>query len=880
MIHLAITSQDDGAAARGSRRLLVVVALAALAVGAPTLTGRFVGGDDRRLVLDHVLVNRPSFDHAWRLICDVRPHRDLYQPVPLLSFSAEFALLELFGLRADLPWPDGGAWFFHLTNALLHAVNACLVLALLRRWTRDDVVAAIAALIFAVHPLQVETVAWVNGRMMLLSTMFALAALLSADRLCLARRSEETPTEDAGSRGQGGAVFVRRAAGISALTVGFALLSLTSKVRVGLPILMLLIPALRRCRPGRAFWACWALTAGMTGAFAWINVHATAEHDMFANAAAQMTGSRFVRCVLALGWYLEHFIWPSGLAAWYEAPKAPGWGDAATWRACGVLAAAAMLSAWSWRRSNVGAICAAWFLLGIGDTLPIVPARNVLAADRYMYLPIIGLAWAAAALTGLLRSRSSAKSPGIPRFRRAGAAALIGAGAILMAVSWRTAAHYVDMVAKTRRIVAVHPDSPWVHEKLAWALYNAGQYPEAIEAGRTEFERFREVSGAEALTIIGLSQAALGDRAAAIATLRDAVSQRRGALATYYLAATLADAPGNEDEAARLFLDSLEALPNFNPGLSRAAAFFLRIGRWEDARAFYEKVLVNNPFDLNATFELSRLDLNAGDPLAAARRLEAAMTWAPDFVQGRTNLGVCFERLGRVEDAIRQYETAIAADPRAVEALLNLARLNEEGGRLDDAEALLGRAVEAGGRSPPVCAAMHDFRIRAAAPRDAAQFWTTVAAYRALEPPELVRQACALALAGDFDSAEDVAASVADAASPAHFDAAAQDQLEAALRAIEAWRDRRPADAIDPIDRLAASASPILRPAQETLLASFLAELRKNPEDPWLYYLCGALQNALGRPEVARAALEVFIELCPDPTWRDHARRKRQTDSP
>lgn len=871
MTHLDGTSQGDLAVPRGSRRLRVVVALAALAVGAPTLTGRFVGGDDRRLVLDHVLVNRPSFDHAWRLICDVRPHRDLYQPVPLLSFSAEFALLEILGLRADLPWPDGGAWLFHLTNTLLHAVNACLVLALLRRWTRDNVVAAIAALIFAVHPLQIETVAWVNGRMMLLSTMFALAALLSADRMCIARRTE-TPAEGGDPPGKGGA------AAISALTVTFTLLSLTSKVRVGLPILMLLIPVVRRCRPGRAFWTCWAMTAGMTAVFAWINVHATAEHDMFTNAAAQMTGSRVVRCVLALGWYLEHFIWPSGLAAWYEAPKAPGWGEAATWRACGVLAAALVLLAGSWRRSNVGAICAAWFLLGIGDTLPIVPARNVLAADRYMYLPIIGLAWAAAtALGGLLGLSSSAKSPGLPRFRRAGAAALIGVGAILTAVSWRTAGHYVDMVAKTRRIVAVHPDSPWVHEKLAWALYNAGQYSEAIEAGRKEFERFREVSGAEALTIIGLSQAALGDRATAIATLRDAASHRPSALATYYLAATLADAPGNEEEAARLFHESLEALLNFNPGLSRAAAFFLRIGRLDDARAFYEKVLINNPFDLNATFELSRLDLNAGNPLAAARRLEAALMWAPDFAQGRTNLGVCYERLGRIEDAIRQYQAAITAEPRAVEAMLNLARLNEEGGRLGDAEALLSRAVEAGGHSPPVCAAMHDFRIRTAAPHDAAQFWTTVAAYRALEPPELVRQSCALALAGDFDSAEDVAASIAEAAPPAAFDAAAQDQLEAALRAIEAWRDRRPADVIDPIDRLAASASPVLRPAHETLLASFLAELRKNPEDPWLYYLCGSLQNALGRPEVARAAFEVFIDLCPDPTWRDHARRKLQT---
>ena len=89
---------------------------------------------------------------------------------------------------------EGGAWLFHLTNTLLHAVNAILVYFLIRMLERNrraggegistsadsiGIIAVIGALVFAVHPLQVEVVAWVNGRMMLLSTLFGLLTLLA-----------------------------------------------------------------------------------------------------------------------------------------------------------------------------------------------------------------------------------------------------------------------------------------------------------------------------------------------------------------------------------------------------------------------------------------------------------------------------------------------------------------------------------------------------------------------------------------------------------------------------------------------------------------------------------------------------------------------------
>ena len=188
-------------------------------MGLPTLRGGFVGGDDHRLVLNHVLVNHPSLAHAVQLFTIV--HRDLYQPLPLLTFSGEFAVANLLGLFDS--GVEGGTWFFHLTNILLHAFNAVLVWLTIRMFQQrlrvpSLAVATVVALLFAVHPFQVEVVAWINGRMMLLSTLFALASILTFSRWLDAPRPR-----------------------YAILTLVFVLLSSLSKVRVGLPLLLGLV---------------------------------------------------------------------------------------------------------------------------------------------------------------------------------------------------------------------------------------------------------------------------------------------------------------------------------------------------------------------------------------------------------------------------------------------------------------------------------------------------------------------------------------------------------------------------------------------------------------------------------------------------------------
>ncbi|RME39676.1 MAG: hypothetical protein D6788_04935, partial [Planctomycetota bacterium] len=406
---------------RERTKIVVAVVVLALAVGLPTIRGGFVGGDDHRLVLNHALVNHPSLDHAVKLFTTT--HRDLYQPVPLLTFQIEFAVAQALDLFSG--GVQRGAWLFHLDNAILHAVNAVLVFLLIlrlheragasegrgvsataeaggdltppgfvemgeiaraqargsgtngnggergRSCTRVSLmVAATAAVLFAVHPFQIEVIAWVNGRMMLLSTLFALASLLVFMRW-----------------------LERPRVSLLALTFLFVVLCGLSKVRVSLPVLFLIAALARRVRLDRRFWGVLLAVGLITAAFVLINVKSTAEAKLFAEGAEHLRGPRLVRVLMALAFYFRHVVWPAGLCSYYPTPPVVSWNDAGLlWDALTVMAALAVLGWIAWKTA-VGRYGTAWFFSALAVTLPFFPARNILAADRYMYLPIIGLFW-------------------------------------------------------------------------------------------------------------------------------------------------------------------------------------------------------------------------------------------------------------------------------------------------------------------------------------------------------------------------------------------------------------------------------------------------------------------------------------------------------
>ncbi|MFQ5413600.1 MAG: tetratricopeptide repeat protein [Phycisphaerae bacterium] len=846
----AADARDDAVRRRGrsrwsgSARCVAVVVLCAVVMGLPTLRGAFGGGDDRQLVVNHVLVNRPSLKHAVKLFTIF--HRDLYQPLPLLSFSMEFAIASRFGLFDE--GLEGGAWLMHATNVMLHAMNAALVWAVVFMLQRRRDVATVAAVLFAVHPLQVETVAWVNGRMMLLSTAFALASLVCFGGWLRAPR--------------------RRLAVCTAVCVALAMMS---KVRIGLPVTMVLIPlawwgrrgwiggivpgssatgdevrttgaeragvAVGRGPSGPAWsrrrcWGLWCVCVVITAVFVVINYKATAATHAFEAGAAFLKGSRIARSFQTLGWYFEHFVWPVGLAPWYPTPEVVHWTDAASLRGVAVVVGVCALIVWFSRRSVVGVLGLVWFFATIASTLPLVPARNLLAADRYMYFPMVGLLWIVAAGACAARQRvGTAWSSARRRAVTAAASLAVVVGAML--ASWHVETFYRTAISRPQRVAELYPSAPTVWNRLGWAYHAAGRrdrsyFAKALRCGRRELEENSDTTACGAYQLIAMAQLSLGHREAALAALRRAIdADPSDAVAKYRLAAVLEDA-GDTEHALSLYEAALSLDPYHNPTLGRLSSLYHRLGRETDARAMFEKALANNPYDVHALVGLAQLDMESGTAAgyaSAVTRLRGLLAWMPEHTDARTNLGAALAKLGRADEAMGAYEEVLARDPSHAPALLNLALLLSDPRHAAEAVGVWARYVAVAPASAEGRAMLAWTRALSGDTARAA-----VAARRLLGDAGVAEMATATLVltslaAGDYDAAM-VRAGALGAAGAGGADARAR-----LVAALEAYGEAR-------------------------------------PEAAWTYCVVARLLIGEGRVDAARAAVELCAERCVDDACR------------
>ncbi len=629
--------------------MLGIVA-AGIAVGWPALDGDYLSGDDENLIFNHALVAQPSPEHALKLFEIV--HRDLYQPIPLLTFQLQFA-----GLAEEMGQPghrETLLFRLHAANLLIHIINGLLVYMLIVRLTRQATVAGLAALLFIVHPLNVECFAWLNGRMIALSTTFSLATLIATDAWRQRLLANGPPA---------------RAMLFAIVAICCGVLAMMCKVRVGLGVLMVLVtlwptpgmttdPKQSARRP--AWWGVMLLFAGITVAFLWINVVATSSSRMFEGAEKQLSGPNLARVCLALGWYVEHYLWPSGLAPWYAPPRVIAWSDVAVLRALAVLALCCGTVLWAGRKHPVVVAGTVWFLSTVATALPFVPSRNLLVADRYVYLANIGMHWVVATMCVALalRARQSVRIVVIG----AVAAVLIGAG-----VTSRTvASYYHDNFAKISRMVAISPNAPTLQTSWGWYDFERGDYAGAVARADAELAQFGDdaMAAAKALNLRALARYEQdGVLDAALADLREAMARRPEFVQSYYRAAVLLVRTGQIEEAVPLLNEARRRSENkFNPATKLLARIQLDRGNMEAARALYLTALeISLGYDIDALIAMGEIEAREGHCERGSAWLERAFALGAQSLEGRLNLVICLKDTGRLPEAEAHYRALCEA---------------------------------------------------------------------------------------------------------------------------------------------------------------------------------------------------------------------------
>ena len=505
-----------------------------------------------------------------------------------MEYIGAWSPLTMLSLTLDDRLGGPGPLVFHLVNVLLHAANAGLVFSLLRRLVPDRPAAFAAALVWAVHPLRVESVAWISERKDVLYALFFLLALHA-----YLRHAE----------GDG-----RPRGAYAAALALFAASTLAKGMAVSLVPVLFLVDWLRgrRVRAGaiveKVPFVAVALGVGA--------VAIVAQGQAGAIPADPSLGlvARGVFACYGLVLCLVKTAAPIGLSGFYPYPRSPAGGPSlVAWAAvpaAAILVAGAIVGA---RRSRLVGFGAGFALATIALVLQILPFGGAVAADRFTYLPAVGLSVLLAA--GL--SRWDEETAAGPRARRAAYGVTLLAAAALGVATWLRCGVWRDDLVFWSDVIAKAPGVSVAHQNRGVALEERGD----LAAAAAEYDQSLRIDPKFA------------ESWWARANIRAGRGELPAALADY-------------DEAVRL--DPNEAKYRFNQGLALGDA-----GRWKDALAALSEAIRLQP-------RFAEAYLNRG---LALEQMGRAAEGLPDVQRARA-LGYPVDRdvLARFAHAARAGE--------------------------------------------------------------------------------------------------------------------------------------------------------------------------------------------------------------------------------
>ena len=598
---------------RRAPHLAVVCAVLAILTFAAlqgVLRNSFVNYDDAAYVAAnaHVLKGLSAESIGWAFTATECSN---WHPVTWLSHMLD---VSLFGLDPRM---------HHLTSLLFHALNAVLLFLLLVRMTGARWRCAFVAALFGLHPLHVESVAWIAERKDVLSTFFWLLTL--AAWLGYLEGKEGRTRTGQGQRGgwRYALVLVLFALGLMAkpmlVTVPFTLLLLDFWPLRRWPAAGSAGPGCRRAIPLRGLLLEKIPLFAMSAVSCVVTYIAQRRGGALQTLQTIPFAERLANAVVAYAAYLEKTVWPTALAVFYphEHPGLVTWQVAAS---ALFLVAVTTLALWLARKAPFIAFGWLWYLGTLVPVIGLVQVGEQAMADRYTYVPLIGIF--IAVVWGVVRVVERAVEPAVGGSVARGPAARVKAsGPIGYALGVVGALALVPLFVLTRvqtgywandltlfqHALSVTTDNWMAHNNLGGVF---------SESGRTE----------------------------------EAISQF--------------------EEVLRIRPDHAEA--NYNLGLVME-----RAGRHAEAIEQYHRALKLRPDYAEAYYNLGNSLLHAGRPAEAIEPYERSLRLKPDDAQAQNNLGIALGRLGRTAEAIEHYNQALRINPNFEPARANLRKAQE-----------------------------------------------------------------------------------------------------------------------------------------------------------------------------------------------------------
>ncbi len=600
---------------RASRLVVpLLVGLITVLAFLPTLANGFVNWDDEKNFLTNPHYRGLGLEQLgwmWSTF-----HLGHYVPLSWMTLGFDYAV---WGMN-----PKG----YHLTNVLLHAACAVALYFVARRLLRLTgepqrergqlmIPAAFAALFFALHPLRVESVAWVTERRDMLSLLFGLLSVLSYLRAVA---------------GEEGAV---RRYWASVLLFALALLSKATVMALPAALLVLNVYPLRRLGGREGWFSAAAMRVYLEllpfGLFALgmmiLSIVALHPPEQLG------PGAKVAVSAYSLAFYIWKTIAPSGLSPLYEMPQQVD-PLAGKFIAGYVVAITLTLMALLLRKRWPG-ITASWFAFVLVSLpmLGVVQNGPQIAADRYTYhsAPIIAIL-AGAVLWGATRVMARAVLP-------VTFAAMILA--VLALLTWRQIGVWRDSTTLWTRVLDEDDNSAVGHSAWARLLFEQNKVEEGVQASQRAVAI--APAFAEAHNDLGVGMARLG----------------------------------HLDEAVAQYKLALSLKPGYDEPESNWGVVAVHQGDLDAAIAHYRRALELNPDNADAQVNWGNALVRFDRPDEAIAHYQAALVIRPDHADAHHNWGVALARQGKYAEAIEQFRSALAINPGHVEAKAYLERATQ-----------------------------------------------------------------------------------------------------------------------------------------------------------------------------------------------------------
>ncbi len=577
---------------------IIVVCSFVIAAHWPALSAKAVGFDDEEYVTRNPLTLNPSWDSAKRFLFEVLAPstvKGYYQPLTMISLMLDSAL---GGSENNLA-------VFHRTSLLLHAANVALIIILLYMLFGSIVIAALVGLLFGLHPMTVEIIPWLGERKTLLAAFFSFASLIYYVR------------------------FARSNNKISfAACILMYLLALMSKpTSLPLPAVMLLMD----------FWPLNRFTRkavlekipffALAAVFAVIFIISQSS-----TAGTSLPGQyehKFINVPLIISYdiifYPVKILWPVNLTAHYAYPQPFNFSNPLL-LAC-ILASIALIFLLVLSLRWIKAPLTGWliFFIAMLPTMQILRFSDVIASDKFAYLPAIGLLMILTAFLSWLQKKRSLPIAVIISL-------LLIAGAETLATRkyltcWR------DSTTLYKHMISLAPNSAPLYGNLGIVYGRLGKYDESIDA------------------------------------LNMVAKLRPGDPGAYYNLGVTYLKLGRDEQAIEAFKKTLDVAPDYPQAWCNLGYTYGLLRRYDDEIYASKKAIEFKPDYFDAWLNLGHGYGNSGQFLKAVDAYAKTVEISPNDPRARFSLGFVLFKAGEKDVALQQYEILKSIDPNSAEKL-------------------------------------------------------------------------------------------------------------------------------------------------------------------------------------------------------------------